>query len=238
MPVTATSSRLFSSATVPPALVQSTVRAASSLALAGAAIESVVPATVAALSRGVLRNLIFAKVRLASGLVILAIATTLVGLSIAAPDDAKAGRVARQPADLPNLQPRLAASPKADDTTRGKPVVVRGRVLDPDGNTVAGARIVVDQPIEDREFEAPRWMATSGPDGRFDAAIPPELLDRSKADRDNRPSLAALAPGLGPDWVKLDPENIDGHAHHPAASRRCPRSRAESSTSRAVPYPA
>ena len=84
MPATLSSCRLFSSASVPSSLVQSTVRAASSLALAGTAIESVVPATVALLSRGVVRNLLFAKVKATSILVILGIVGATIGFTMAA----------------------------------------------------------------------------------------------------------------------------------------------------------
>jgi len=212
MPAAAASSRLFSSATVPPALVHTTVRAASSLALAGAAVETVVPATVAALSRGAVRNLMFAKVRLASVLVILSMATAAIGLSMAAPGNEKPRGNDAQPEAVSEQTsgPQPAALSKASDKTKGGSVVIRGRVLDPDGKAVAGAGIVLDQPIEHRGFPAPRRLATSGADGRFEAAIPRELLDRPKPDRNNRPSLAALAPGLGPDWVKLDPESAGG----------------------------
>ena len=82
MPATAASSRLFSSVAVPNnSGPEHRSRRRASLALAGTAIESVVPATVAALSRGVVRNLMFAKVRLASVLVILGITTAAIGLS-------------------------------------------------------------------------------------------------------------------------------------------------------------
>ena len=71
MPAVSASGRLFTDPSVPSSLVHQTVRAASCLALAGTAIESVVPATVVSLSSGVVRSLLFAKVRLASVLVIL-----------------------------------------------------------------------------------------------------------------------------------------------------------------------
>ena len=80
MPAACVSGRWFSVASVPSSLVQSTVRAGSCLALAGTAIESVVPATVALLSSGVIRNLMFANVRLASVLVILGMASAAIGL--------------------------------------------------------------------------------------------------------------------------------------------------------------
>jgi len=213
MPATAASSRLFSSVAVPTTLVQSTVRAGSCLALAGTAIENVVPATVAALSRGVVRNLMFAKVRLASVLVILGIATAAIGLSVAAPAHEKLGRNDSQPKAVSEQStgPQPNAPSKASDKTKGDSVVIRGQVLDPDGKAVAGAKIVLDQPrLDDREFRAPEQLATSGVDGRFEVTILRKALERSGPDGADRPSLAALAAGLGPDWVKIDPQSAGG----------------------------
>ena len=54
-------------------------------------------------------------------------------------------------------------------------------------------------------------MATSGADGRFEVAIPRKALERSGADGNGSPDrLAALAAGLGPDWVKIDPKSAGG----------------------------
>ena len=57
-PVGAAADRLAWTGTVPSQLVHNTIRAAASMALGGAAIESVVPAAVAALARGVARTLV------------------------------------------------------------------------------------------------------------------------------------------------------------------------------------
>ena len=91
MPAAAAAGRMFPSATIPAHLVQSTVRAASSLALAGTMIESLVPATALYLSKAVVRNLAFAKVRPASVVVMLGVATVAIGLSMAGPVTEKGG---------------------------------------------------------------------------------------------------------------------------------------------------
>jgi len=214
IPATAASSRLFSSATVAATLVHSTVRAAAALALAGAAIESVVPATVAALSRGVVRNLMFAKVRLASVLVILGIATTAIGLTLAAPakgrpqrDSAKAKAQSQHPQTLP-----IVASPKTGAKQASDSLVIRGRVFDPDGKPAAGAQIVLALPpvTGPGAWPSPERLSSSGEDGRFEAPIPRKAIERAGADQQTPfpgPVLAALAPGLGPDWVKVDSRN-------------------------------
>ncbi len=64
---------------------QATVRSAVSLALAGATVENVVPVAVASLSRGVVRNLMMAKVRVASVLILLGVTGAVIGLTAIAP---------------------------------------------------------------------------------------------------------------------------------------------------------
>ena len=167
MPAAAAAGRMFPSATIPAHLVQSTVRAASSLALAGTMIESLVPATALYLSKAVVRNLAFAKVRPASVVVMLGVATVAIGLSMAGPvteKGAPAGLIAkglgeqaggRQAADLP----------KPRDSKKGDSVTIRGQVLDPDGKPVAGAQIV---------------LALPGADRAIGLVIPPEFGDQSR----------------------------------------------------------
>jgi RNA polymerase sigma factor (sigma-70 family) len=82
MPASAASLRWATNVTVPSALLNSTVRAATCLTLAGTAIDSVVPATVALLSHAVMRSLMFTKVRLASVLAVLAVASAAIGLAV------------------------------------------------------------------------------------------------------------------------------------------------------------
>ena len=85
LPASSVASRLFSSSPVPGALTQATVRSAVSLALAGATVENVVPFAVASLSRGVVRNLLMAKVRVASALILLGVTGAVIGLAAIAP---------------------------------------------------------------------------------------------------------------------------------------------------------
>src|SRR5205823_5537162 len=80
-PPGAAMSRWLPPAPVPTGLAQATVRAAGALALAGAAIESVVPATVASLSRKVGRALVLSKVRLGASLLVVAVAGVSIGLA-------------------------------------------------------------------------------------------------------------------------------------------------------------
>ena len=211
-PIGAVANRLTSRELVQSLLVQNTIRAGASLGLAGAAIESVVPATVAALARGVARALVFSRVRTAAYLFILAAVGISFGLA-----------ASLDPADEPSrpaLVPRMA-SPTRGTSAKGRTapprgtasedsLVFRGQVLDPDGKPVAGATIVSSDPDGRRPA---RRLATSGADGRFEAAIPPASIaepgaggdiENPGADGDAVAHLAALAPGLGPAWVKID----------------------------------
>ncbi|MFI5456245.1 MAG: sigma-70 family RNA polymerase sigma factor [Isosphaerales bacterium] len=213
MPATAASGRLFSSVTVPSTLVHTTVRAAASLSLAGAAIENVVPTTVAALSGGVIRSLMFAKVRLASVVVILSMATAAIGLTMAASANGRAQRgsaktksQSQHPQTLPIVSPPKTGEKQASDS-----LVIRGRVFDPDGKPAAGAQIVLGLPVTGPfARRSPERLSSSGADGRFEAPIPRKVIERPGADQQTPfpgPVLAALAPGLGPDWVAVDSKN-------------------------------
>ena len=197
-PVGAVADRLARRATVPAPLVQNTTRAGVALALGGAVIEGVVPAGVAALARGVGRALVFSRARAAARLLILAAAGVSIGL------------VATQgPADEPA---RPAATPAAGRAAppqahaREDSLVFRGQVLDPDGRPVAGASIVVSRPDGLRRA---RRLATSGADGRFEAAVPRAEIEEAERN-DLVTHLAALAPGFGPAWVKIDRQAAEG----------------------------
>ena len=78
-PVGPAADRLAWTGTVPSPLVHNTIRAATSTALGGAAIEGAVPAAVAALAREVARTLVFSRVRTAVCLIILAASVVSIG---------------------------------------------------------------------------------------------------------------------------------------------------------------
>ena len=188
--------------TVPTLLVQNTTRAGVSLRLAGAAIESVVPAAVAALAHGVARSLVFTSVRTAACVFILVAAGVSLGIA-ASLDRADEPSRAAPPRELASpVRGTSATGPTAppQGTAHEDLLVFRGQVLDPDGKPVPGASIVLSRPDS---RQPPQRFASSGTDGRFEAAIPRASTEEPGAD-DAVVFLAALAPGLGPAWIKID----------------------------------
>ncbi len=194
---------------VPAWLAQNTVRAASSLGLAGAAIESVVPATVASLSRGVARTLALAKVRVGAAIFLLTVAGVSIGLAATlTPDEPPRAISGAETASPPRDIATKGEKPPVDQKAQADPVVFHGKVTDPDGKPLAGAAIMLNlsSPMVENPIR-PRRLAVSGPDGRFEVAIPPTSLEMNE-DQSRPvlgPVLSAVATGLGPDWIKLDP---------------------------------
>ena len=185
-------------------LAQTTVQAASSLALAGAAIENVVSPAVATLSRGIARTLVVSKVRAGAGIILLAVAGVSIGLAATFPADeprrTTPDRRWRAPlavrsrrARSPGLRRRRRAIPSY--SVAGSPTPMASR-------SPAPILLSVDKTAAIHEGDS-RRVATSGPDGRFEVAIPRQALDRSERFGDDPPVLSAFVPGLGPDWVRV-----------------------------------
>jgi RNA polymerase sigma factor (sigma-70 family) len=202
-------SRWLSPASVPACLSQTTIRAASSLGLAGAAIESVAPAAVATLSRGVARTLVLSKVRVGAVIFLLAVAGVSIGLAATFnPDEPRRTISGPEMASPPRGTVTKSEKPLVDEKAPGEPVVFRGKVTDPDGKSLAGAAIMLSlsSPMTDNPTR-PRRLAVTGQDGLFEVAIPPTSLERNE-DQSRPvlgPVLSAVATGLGPDWINLDP---------------------------------
>ncbi|MGP0063332.1 MAG: sigma-70 family RNA polymerase sigma factor [Isosphaeraceae bacterium] len=206
--------RWIPTATVPGGLAQTTIRAASSLSLAGATIESVVPAAVASLSRGVARTLVLSKVRVGAGILLLAVAGVSIGLAATlTPDEPRRANAGPEMASPPRGTVTKSEKPLVDEKAPGNPVVFRGKVTDADGKPVAGAEILLGlNTFTLDEPGSPRRMAASGPDGRFEVAIPPANFElRSDPGMiPFVPVLAARLPGMGPDWIQIDAKKPAG----------------------------
>ncbi len=196
-------------APVPAWLAQTTVRAASSLALAGAAIESVVPATVVALSRGVARTLMLARVRAMAALMLMVVAGVSIGLAATYTPTDEPRRAATGPSTANPSRGTIARSQavQAEDKVQGTRLVFRGRVLDPDGKPVAGAPLLLGLPVAGPGvLQPPQQLGTSGADGHFQVSIAREKIYRVGSEALYVPVIAALAPGFGPDWAAIAPK--------------------------------
>ena len=188
----------------PAGLAERTVRAAGSLGLGNAAIESTVPAAVATLSRGIARSLVLSELRVGASIFLLAVVGVSIGLPATfTPDEPQRAGARPNGASPPRGAVEKDEPLLAQGEVKGQPVIFRGRVVDPDGKPVAGAEILLGLAIAQDEQGGTRRVAASGPDGRFEVAVPRMALDRSEHTGGDPPVLAALIPGFGPDWIKL-----------------------------------
>jgi RNA polymerase sigma factor (sigma-70 family) len=146
-----------------------------------------VPPAVAALAKGVAVNGVY-KTVLAGALMFAAAA--IIGFGIGAPRTSSAGPPPEKgtPAKPQTKEetPKPAVKPKA--TTA---ITVAGRVLDPDGKPVAGAKFA----IIDDETEERIPPVTTGADGKFTFE-----MSYPKTVRNPR-QVVASAPGFGLDWL-------------------------------------
>lgn len=176
-------------AVVPLKLVDSAVSLANTPA-------SAAPASVAALAQGVLRVMKLQQIKSAITYTVLTGVLTLgVGVSTLA---AFGDRPARP--DEKDQPPANVA--KADTPTPGM-LAVKGRVLDPTGKPVAGAKLylpvalpMIPLPFFQKEA-APQLQATTGPDGRFEFTVA-----RPRGDMDFYRQLVAVADGFAADWAE------------------------------------
>ncbi len=213
-----------STAPVPLPLLHATTRAAVSLALAGTTIKSVASTTVASLVFRTLRGLVLFQARRAAMiLVIPALAGLACGAWWAAPIAGQSSGVASSPEQAPTRsrltramqEPSPAgtakeASPAQEHRSDGL-VELSGRVIDPDGKPVAGARIFVGVRFGTQWPDTSQPLrAATGREGRFRFTIESKELEPDLGfggtPRENR-VIGAIAPGFGPGWVRITPED-------------------------------
>jgi RNA polymerase sigma factor (sigma-70 family) len=183
------------SAEVSRPLLGSTARAAVQIAGGQTPAGGLVSAQVMTFAEGVNRAMFLGKCKTA---ILLILCTTIigVGLGLAARPGARAEPPpgARQPPQVPAREQREdEQQPRAGEPAKAganETVTVRGRVLDPDGNPVAGAKVYLHAPGPGGK--GPALHATSGADGRFAFTVA-----RSEPDR----TTMAVAEGYGCDWA-------------------------------------
>jgi RNA polymerase sigma factor (sigma-70 family) len=182
---------------VSPPLIKCTIRAASCFAAGKAVAADLVSAEVAALSKGASQAMSLPKLKIAT--LFLAV-SVLIG----------AGWLTRQSlAEKPlggQQQAVLRKAPQAVDAKEpgGETVVIKGRVLDPEGKPLEGAKLYLSS--KDPTAAA---RATSGTEGRFEFSCTKATL--AAASLQGQPAqVMAVAKGYGCDWVAIDPNKKDG----------------------------
>lgn len=195
-------SRTAAAASVPPILVKGTIQAALSFAAGKAAATHLISAEVASLANGVLEATFAKTVRITT------IALLTIGFVTGTALLACHVLVHPPAAEKPQISPAKAKeAPAAPQRDSIEVMTIRGRVLDPDGKPMTGAKLYLAKPII-RWYDpkpAPSLQATSGPDGRFRFAVPKSELDFN-AQEESPPQVMAIADGFGCDWAAIDPE--------------------------------
>ena len=192
-------------AVVPTELVASTARAA--LRFAAGTVGSAPLPRAAALAEGGLKTLFVGKLK--------SVAALLLAVSIAAAAAVGAAQFAAPPTSAPD-KPAPGHRTQRPADAKQEPadtIEVSGRVLDPTGKPLAGAKVYYfrsnlfhlgDGGVSQGKQHGKPTEATSGPDGRFRFHVKkmkPPLEYRGSSDFEA--TVAAVAPGHGPgfQWV-------------------------------------
>jgi RNA polymerase sigma factor (sigma-70 family) len=204
-------SRAAASAAVVAPLAALTVRGAMAFGARSTA-ASGVSAQVAELAGETLRSMALAKLKIAGALLLATcfLATGLLTYKLAhtpatEPAQADSSPLLSEDKPAPVVAPLMPSQPLATDLFNAA-VAISGRVLDPEGTPLPGARLYVGYTPRPSPFfaspSATDYMprATSGPDGRFQFTFSRAELDAKVLDA-ARPAVIALASGFGPDWA-------------------------------------
>ncbi len=199
------------SATVPASWIDGTVKAAVALVAGHSIAAGVVSAPAVVFSERMVRSLSMTNLKLTAASLMAVGAAAFVGaaLVVAGSQDHA------MPKDAGRAAPRVGAAPPAPQDAaskaaeKAKPVAVTGRVVDPAGGPVAGARLYITEPYDYFRKPPPpaAVRATTGADGRFEfTAAPDELRAPPESPRmGGAPVLVAIADGFGPGFgLELD----------------------------------
>ena len=177
-----------------------TVPATWASAAVAAATGGTISATVAALTRVIIRGMLMTKLKIIGTVALTVVA--LVSLGVVA---VRAGRSDKpDPAIIARAvveEPKGARGGPAPETKPGTAFEYRGRVLGPDGQPVVGARLYVATQVlnPDQAPRQPVGRATTGVDGRFGFEIPGADFDATWSDEPWRnAAVIATADGFAP----------------------------------------
>ena len=192
-------------AAVPGSLVSSVVQAAT-LSATGGAVADVASAEVMALLQGAHQVMIVSQCKIATLLLLAAgVLGTGFGFALHRSPAVQAMEMARE--ESPQAQPAskpAAADPGVPDKkeSEAKAVVeVRGRVLDPDGRPVAGAKLYLGSRNKEAMYPL---RATSDGDGRFTFRYPLSGSPRHDSTAQAPPpNVLAVAKGYGCAWESV-----------------------------------
>ncbi len=172
-------------AALPPLLVANTVRAGLALA-SGQPVTAV--ASVVALAESGGRPLFMSKVKWALALMV---AMSVAAGGVLTHQTLATNTSATQPTAPPSH------SPPARSASKDKALSIKGRVLNPEGEPVAGAHLFLLSAAIQKKADSP-IRATTDPDGRFRFTAHPEDFGPQ-----GKGKLVATAKGFGLDWIDL-----------------------------------
>jgi RNA polymerase sigma factor (sigma-70 family) len=193
---------------LPMGLMTTTIEAAMVTAT-GEGLAGVVSASVAELVKSATAAMIVSKAKTAT--LLLVTATLLAGAgawtcrTLATPQPAEL----RTKAPASPSQPTLARQTESLRQENGDSVMMKGRVLNPDGNPVVGARVYVDpQSPEEKPI-----ASTTGKDGRFSLKFARSCLVEAETKFPLRcVRLVATAKEHGIDWLEVPLDDVGKEA--------------------------
>ncbi len=183
-------------AAVPAGLIESTVRAATQIA-AGAQTSAAATASVAAITKGVLKAMLIANLKgVGLGMIVLVAVATGAVLAqtqepgFVGPNAQAKGAAILEPAPNAGAQPaRSDAQQAGAESPALEPMMnVSGQVRDPQDRPFNGARLILVG-----RSQKPENLGTSGADGRFTVKIPRET-EAKTFPRSVRPGAVSTSP--------------------------------------------
>jgi RNA polymerase sigma factor (sigma-70 family) len=207
-------SRAAASAAVVAQLVALTVRGAMAFGTRPRAVASGVSAQAAALAGETLRAMALARLTSPAALLLATclLATGFLTYKLAnssSPEPARddSSLLLSEDKPAPPAAALVQNQPLATEAFNA-PITIRGRVLDPEGTPIGGAKLYVGYSPRPSPFTLSRSAitysprATSAADGRFHFAFARSELDAKLLDV-SRPAVVAVASGCGPDWAVI-----------------------------------